>query len=104
MKARRYALCLFIAGLLATGYLYWSFHRISNVALGHGQSWPYPDPWLARWEQRLDAAHPASPGTIKLEGEFPRMEFYLEIWLGVAAVATLGCLAWAMSSQRRRHA
>jgi hypothetical protein len=102
MRARQYALCLFVVGLLVTSYLCWAHSRIRSVALvSERHTWPYPDQWLIRWEQRLDAAHPAAPGTFKIEGELPRMELYLDGWICLSAVATLGSLAWVLPLRRK---
>lgn len=81
MNARIFAMCCCVGGLLATSYLGWALKRSSgSTMIAEGRmwprAWPYPDEWLLRWHDRLDAAHP-EPGAIKMHGEWPRLHFHL---------------------------
>ena len=105
MKAGRFAIWLCAGALLVTGYLGWAFHRVDVIAfVSERHSWPYPDDWLVRWERYLDAAHPAPPGAVKLEGEIDRVRFYLVVWIVVSASIALGSFAWLMAKKRKRVA
>jgi hypothetical protein len=103
MRFRRFAICLFVAGLFATGYLYWARDRVdSTVRPNIRQSWPYPDRWLFQWYQHLDAAHPVAPGEMKIEGELPRLQLYLDGLIGFSAVGTFICFFWLWNSRKIR--
>jgi hypothetical protein len=92
-------------GLVAAAYLGWALKRIDVVALGaQPRAWPYPDGWLVRWEQRLDAAHPVRPGYFKIEGELPRMQFYLGCWTGLSGLTALLSAGWLISRKDCRLA
>jgi hypothetical protein len=103
VKTQRLALILFIIGFLATSYLFWAHQRIPNVVFAKMKPWPYPDEWLLQWERQLDAAHPTPPGTIKIEGEIPRMEMYLNGGTYFFGTLTLSCFVWILISSRRRE-
>jgi len=89
-----------VASAIAAGYLGWSLYRISpnvimDVAMGESQwprPWPYPDEWLARWNEQLDAQYPAQPGHIKLHAELPRMRWILGRWFALAVMTTWACM------------
>ncbi len=69
----------------------WFYARIDRVAIGSTRGFPYPDGIIARWERALDAAHPIASDSLKIEGEFPRIELHLTIAMiasGFAATAT----------------
>jgi hypothetical protein len=86
------AICM----LMAT-YLGFAFARISNTALAEDNQWPrpwpYPDQWLLRWNDQLDAEYPAPPGTLKIHGEIPRMRFRLLVGFSAFFLAGGVCLA-----------
>ena len=103
MKFRRFTICLFVAGLFATGYLYWARDRAdSAVRPDIRQPWPYPDHWLSQWYQRLAADHPVTPGFVQIEGELPRLQFYLDGLIGLSAVVTFICFFWLWNSRKIR--
>jgi hypothetical protein len=106
MKARTFALVGFVTGLLAASYLCWAWHRVTGaVLISDAHVWPrpfpYPDQWLGWWEQRLDAAHPVSPGFIKLDGEFQRLQTYLSGWIGLSLIISFGSLVWLIILRKR---
>ena len=108
MKARAFALFVFVSGLLVASYLCWAWHRttgsvfISDSALWP-RPWPYPDGWLYRWEQHLDAARPALPGTIKLAGEWQLLHIYLSGWIVLSLLASCGSCIWFILKKRRGY-
>jgi hypothetical protein len=106
MKARTFAFAGFVTGLLAASYLYWAFHRVTGAVLisdAHvwPQSFPYPDQWLGWWEKRLDAAHPVPPGSLKLEGEFRRIQACLLGWVGLSLIISFVSLVWLVILRKR---
>src|ERR1035437_6577635 len=109
MKARTFALFIFIIGLLVSSYLCWASHRVSETVLFNEDGktwprpWPYPDQWLWHWNQRLDAVHPAPPGSLKLEGELPRIRLYLSCWTWLFVITTLCSFIWWQILRRRRR-
>ena len=77
-------LSLFLASLsfVMASYFGWASYRISGPVLfeemregnpNWPRKWPYPDEWLWRWNDRLDAEDPGPPGTLKMHGELPTM-------------------------------
>ena len=105
MKARTFALLTLVAGLSVTSYLGWALHRVCGSVWGHWpQSWPYPDKLLESWERQLNAAHPVSPGVIKLHGEWDRIRFYLFAMTALALILTVCDLIWFVILLRRRRA
>ena len=63
------ATCCLIVCVLVTSYLCWAFYRIDDSVLETDSDWPrpwpFPDEWLLKWHNRLDAAYPA-PRSIKI--------------------------------------
>ena len=62
-------------GFLGAAYFGWAQHGADlKTVVGDRQwprAWPYPDPWIAEWNQILEVRNPAAdPDTIKLHGEF----------------------------------
>jgi len=101
MRFKRTAICLFLAAIFATGYLYWARDRVyTTVQPDIRRYWPYPDPWLFAWYRHLDTTHPAAPGEFKIEGELPRLQLHLDGLVGISTVATLFCFAWLWSSRK----
>jgi hypothetical protein len=82
-------------GLAAVAFLGWCQHRASFSVLFRDpawpRSWPYPDAWLARWYDRIDAEHPVPPGHVKLCGEWYRLQSRLRAYtLSACGVVALG--------------
>src|SRR5262245_50445194 len=93
-------------GLVAGCYLGWCLHRFSIPIFLEDrmwpQPWPYPDAWLARWHDQLDAQHPAPPGAFKPEGELYRLRGWLwayALWADALVVAGLALLLWPSGGQ-----
>lgn len=106
MKRQIIAWCSFLGGSLLASYLCWAFHRTTIAGLIDGahqwpRPFPYPDRWLGWWEPKLDAAHPVSPGFIKLDGEWQRLQIYLAGMIILAAIVTLCGLIWLLILRRR---
>jgi len=90
---------------LAAVYLFWAFHRTTGaVLIADGNLWPrplpYPDQWLGWWEQKLDAAHPAPPGFMKLDGEWERLQMYLVCMTAIAVLLSLFGFIWLLMLKR----
>jgi hypothetical protein len=70
----------FVAFLLLVCAIYcaWASHRSELWLIAHDPSWPrafpYPDHGVRALERYWDGARPPLPGTIKLHGEFPRVQ------------------------------
>jgi hypothetical protein len=86
VRWRVLALCLSIGSFLITAYFGWASYRISGPVLfeemregnpNWPRKWPYPDEWLWRWNDQLDAEDPGPPGTLKMHGELPTMQMKL---------------------------
>lgn len=84
---------------IPTGYLYWALHRLGFAFTTESRPGPYPDQWLVQWAKGLEAAHPASPGIIKIDGEIPRIEFFLQGWRCLSGAVTFICLARVLTSR-----
>lgn len=102
-------LLFFISGVLAASYFSWALHRVSaSVLISEGHSWPrpfpFPDAWLFHWEQQLEADHPPSPGTMRLQGELPRIRLYLSGWIGLSLLIAIGSFIWLTILRKRSHA
>src|SRR5258708_37609 len=87
-------------------YLYWCSYRVSWAAFVSDRNWPrpwpFPDKWLLRWEQRLNRARPAPPGSVKIEGEFPAIgEMLANCAAASLAVATAWSIPWLIWFYRR---
>jgi hypothetical protein len=71
-------------GLTGSTYLAWCQHRVSFPVLMHDSAWPrpspYPDRWLARWYDRINAANPVPPGHVKMEGEWYELQARLRAY------------------------
>jgi hypothetical protein len=101
MWMRAVGAVLIVSGTLATAYLEWARYRFSAAVLMKDRAWPrpwpYPDEWLLRYERRLNAADPAPPGTVKLEGEIETVREHLADWVNVSfAAAVVGAAPWAV--------
>lgn len=99
LNARMLAIFCCAAGLLATSYLGWALKRSSgSTMMAEGRKWPrpwpYPDEWLLRWHDKLDAAHPLPEKGIKMHGEWPRLHLYLLGWVSASLVLTVGGATW----------
>ena len=101
MRWRVLALCLSIGSFLITAYFGWASYRISGPVLfeemragnpNWPRKWPYPDEWLWRWNDQLDAEDPGPPGTLKMHGELPTMQMKLMGWIFVSGLIGI-CLA-----------
>jgi hypothetical protein len=105
MKAQTFALFTFVVGILATSYFGWALYRLSDVAMGHfSRSWPYPDRLLIYWDGRLDAAYPAPPGFIKLDGEWQSLQICLYILIGLTGLIAFCGLIWLIYMRKDDHA
>jgi hypothetical protein len=69
---------LAIVFLICAAYLFWAWLRWDQWAIAHDTSWPhglpYPDQGLMALEHYYDQEHPAPRGSIKLTGEFSRVQ------------------------------
>ena len=69
------------AGIVASVYSYWALDRVSERVFvledDWPRPWPYPDPWLSRFERWLDQRYLVARGSIKLHGEFSRVRHTL---------------------------
>jgi hypothetical protein len=90
---------LLISSLLLSAsflcYLLWAFKRTVYGDFFPPRAWPYPDGVILELNNWYDARFPASPGTMKLHGEIPRVLFTLDILIGSAfpiVAAFLGLL------------
>src|SRR5262245_47758071 len=106
MRFRIVSAVLAVISLLAATYLGWCRHRISAEVFVHEEAWPrpwpYPDGWLERWVREVDAAHPAPPGTIKVEAETERVRDWLAVWaVGALGWAGVGTIPWVLWFWRR---
>jgi hypothetical protein len=63
--------------LAAALYLAWGHIRACSFADGLDHGFPYPDRAIIALERWFDARRPASPGSLKLHGEFPTVAFLL---------------------------
>jgi hypothetical protein len=72
------------------GYCAWAWHRSDLWFIGHDPAWPhafpYPDVCVRDLEAYWDRARPAPPGTIKMHGEFQRVQ----VAVGLASIACTG--------------
>jgi hypothetical protein len=101
MNTRIFALCCCVAGILATSYLGWALKRSSgSTMIAEGRkwprAWPYPDQWLLRWHEKLDATYPAPDRGIKLHGEWPRLHLYLLGFVSASLMLTVSGAAWML--------
>ncbi len=75
-------------------YSAWALHRVSSALLVEDMAWPrpwpYPDRWLSRCHDWLDALYPAGPGMLKIHGEFPRIRWLLGFALVVSLIYLVG--------------
>lgn len=101
MRWRILALSLAFASFLVAAYFGWASYRISGPVLfeearagnpNWPRKWPYPDEWLWRWNDQLDAEDPGAPGTLKMRGELPTMKMKLMGWIFVSGLIGI-CLA-----------
>jgi hypothetical protein len=86
----------FLIGMLATTYLCWALHR-SSINFFDSQwprPWPYPDNWLWVWEHDMDIASPASPGFMKLDGEWQRQCICLYGLIGLSLIIAFSGFIW----------
>jgi hypothetical protein len=81
-------------GLAAGAYLMWCQHRVSFPVLMDDRAWPrpwpYPDGWLNRWYDRIDAEYPAPPGGIR---SCPETRYRLQGRLWAYTVSTFIIIA-----------
>src|SRR6185503_13874913 len=97
MRTRMLPIGFVVVGVLVTCYLLWALHRSGSAIVTDShwpRAWPYPDEWLMRWHDRLDAAHPASPGALKIHGELPRLHFYLWCSIGLSSLVAVLSFVW----------
>ena len=97
---------LVVSGTTGAAYLEWARHRLSGEVLTKDRQlprpWPYPDNWLWRWEQRINIANPAPPGTLKFEGEIETVRERLANWVNLSMVAiALGLVPWLLWFHRQ---
>jgi len=84
--AGRWSWSLAVTSMIGTAYLAWGMYRTTYQLEWLGRGFPYPDPAIIALEHWFDARHPIrTPGSLKLHGEFPRVEFAI----GLAIVALL---------------
>lgn len=83
---------LLLASSLALVLLGFGWQRISSLEAFRDPKWPrpfpYPDRLLYRLERYYDAKYPAPPDSIKIHGEFPRVQFAL-LWSAIPPLVAL---------------
>jgi hypothetical protein len=98
--------------LLCAGYLFWAWWRWDLWEIAHDASWPhgfpYPDKALMALEHYWNQANPAPRGTVKMTGEFSRVQQATGIAASLCATAGALCalptvfhFARRVSSNRR---
>src|SRR5262245_59534603 len=91
------ATILFALGVAGSLYAAWALHRAGEPVLRREMNWPqpapYPDGWIAALNGWYDARYPASPGSLKLHGERPRVRLTIKF-------AIVGCLLLSMVGVR----
>jgi hypothetical protein len=99
--ANRVAMVIAFIGL---AYVGWSLHRMSSGVIVMDSAWPrpfpYPDPWLDRFHQWLDARNPPPAGAMKMHGEVFKVR--LTLWLVQAGLAGLLALSLAPTLKQRK--
>ena len=108
MERRLLSAVVILWGVTGAGYLTWCQHRASTPVLMHDVDWPrpfpYPDEWLSRWYDRIDAENPPPPGTRKICGEWYCLQGRARAWTLSALVVTalgLAILVWTPDGRRR---
>ena len=66
------------------------------------KKWPFPDPWLVRWENYLYVKHPLAPGEMNLEGEWPTVQLYLGAGIIAAFIVALYGLSRLVDLLRKK--
>ena len=98
--------------LVCAGYIGWAWYRCDLWAIAHDASlphgFPYPDKGLMALEHYYDLANPARRGTVKMAGEFARVEKTTGLAATVCGTAgalfalpTIFCFARRVSSNRQ---
>jgi hypothetical protein len=94
-------------GLAAGSYLLWCQHRVSGTVLMGDRAWPrpapYPDRWLARLYDQLEAENPVPPGVIKFEGEIYTLQGRVRVYTLAAFVviaAGMAILLWPSTNRQ----
>jgi hypothetical protein len=90
---------LLAVAILASLYLVWAHRRATyDFVYGLDHGFPYPDPAIIALLQWFDARYPASPGSLKMHGEFPRVSFVLGM-LVLVFMSVTGGLAGVLSNR-----
>jgi hypothetical protein len=92
---------LLVIVLTVVVYLLWALQRWNSFIYGLDRGFPYPDPWLVALHRWFDIRHPASPGSLKLCGEFYRVLFVLYKAI-LAGLGVTGLLLGLLLNQRDR--
>ena len=80
-------------------YLAWAYRRCWYFAYGLDHGLPYPDSGIIALERWFDARRPASPGSLKLHGEFHTVAVVLGTMVLILA-GVAGGLSGVLSNRR----
>jgi hypothetical protein len=107
MERRLLSAVAILWGLTGAGYLVWCDHRVSMPVLMRDTAWPrpfpYPDDWLKRWSDRIDAEYPL-PLRYMRWGGFGELQGRVRAWtISALFAAAIGVaiLLWTRDGRRR---
>ena len=103
------AFLVFIMALASTSYLGLAAYRVSEAVMVDDEAWPrpwpFPDPWLVSWHEKLLAARPPlKPGVLDMHGELPALQLRVYGLLGTSFVFLLASIFWLRAVLPKDHA